>query len=350
MSPRKKLIAFQAGFVLIACILIEIGLRIIGYAPGDLRPNWLWFQPVDSLYVIPDFITARNGLLIANKQYWGEQNISINSDGFKASEFEGLDSIRNRIMFIGDSFTWGLSAKPFDSSFCNILGHETPYQIINTGIPAADPVQYAKVAELYIPKLKPDLVFVMFYMGNDLMREDRPLIPGEPFYYWTNAGAIMADMDGKHFSDAQSAYNYLVSQKYFLKNPSRWYLKIIARSALLSRLYAAKFRIEEKLSAERARKDSHITLKYLNEIKRIADANHAHIRFVLIREAKDAEVNPEKYIELHTDLLLNDSLKGIWLFPQTTKNDYMPLPDGHLNNAGHRKYADFLKFFAKQQF
>jgi hypothetical protein len=187
-------------------------------------------------------------------------------------------------------------------------------------------------------------------MGNDLMREDRPFIPGEPFYYWTNAGAVLADMDGKHFSDAQSAYNYLISQKYFLKDPQQWYLKVIAHSALLSRLYAAKFRIEEKLSAERARKDSHITLKYLNQITQIAKANNAQIRFVLIREAKDAEVNPEKYIELHTDLLLNDSLKDNWLFQETTKKDYMPLPDGHLNNAGHRKYADFLKFFVKRQF
>jgi len=350
MSPHKKLISFQVGFVLIACVIIELSLRLIGYAPGDLRPNWLWFQPVDSLYTIPDFITAPNGLLIANKDYWSKHNIAINSDGFKGAELQSLDTTHKRIMFIGDSFTWGLSAKPFDSSFCNILTNETPYQIINTGIPAADPVQYAKVAELYIPKVKPDIVFVMFYMGNDLMRQDRPFMPGEPFYYWTNAGAILADIDGMHFSNPQSAYNYLISQKYFLKNPEHWYQKVISHSALLSRLYAARFRIEEKLSAERAMKDSHITLKYLKQIKQIAQANNTQLRFVLIREEKDAEVNPNKYIELHSDLLLNDSIRNNWLFPEICKKDYTPLPDGHLNNAGHREYADFLKFLIKEQF
>ena len=202
MNVQAKRTLFQVCFIAIACIAIEISLRFMGYPPGDLRPNWLWFRPVDSLYVIPDFYTNERGLLVASKDYWSKEDIYINNDGFRGGDFEKLDSTRarKRILFIGDSFTWGMSASPFqDSSFCDILGRDSAFEVINTGIPAADPPQYLKIAETYIPQLKPDFVFVVFFEGNDLMKEERKVTPGRQFYYWTNAGAVLADIDGRHY-------------------------------------------------------------------------------------------------------------------------------------------------------
>lgn len=349
MSERKWRILFQISFVLIACLIIEVVLRFSGYPPGDLRPNWLRFTPVDSLYVIHDFYTNHKGILVADSNYWNQQGIHINSDGFRGKEFSELDSTQKKVLFIGDSFTWGMSASPFqDSSFCDILGRETSYQIINTGIPAADPAQYNQIAKIYVPELKPDYVFVVFFMGNDLMKEDRKVLPDTPFYYWTNAGAILADIDGRHFESPQAAYRYLANEKYFLKSPVHWYEKIISKSSLLSRLYAARFRIEEKISYERLRTNTSITKAYLKDIVNTCAGLQIPLKFILIPESKEANMTSEKYYHKYEDILGDEELKNYWLFPNHEKNYFKPNPDGHLNNLGHSVYAHFIESYLKQ--
>lgn len=345
MSSTSKRILFQVLFVLVACVAIEIALRCMGYAPGDLRPNWLWFQPVDSLYVIKDFYVNEKGLQVADKAYWAaHDSIYINADGFRSPEFDTARTGKKKVLMIGDSFVWGLSAKPLaDSSFADILRSAGPYEVLNTGIPATDPAQYAQVARQYIPSLKPDYVLVFFFLGNDLMEAPRAIVPHKALSYWTNAGAISAHMDGKYFSNAQDAYNYIANEKYFLKKPKRWYERVIAQSALLSRLYAGKFRIEEKLQYERKRKDASISLAYLQQVKNVAEQNAVPVKFVLIPELKEASASQAELKEKYNSLLGNSDLKALWLFPPSKKENYVAYPDGHLNNEGHREYAYFLK-------
>lgn len=350
--PGKRFV-FQVGFVLVACIIIELILRAMGYLPGDLRPNWLWFQPVDSLYVIHDFYTNDKGLLVAEHDYWKKEGIYINNDGFRGKEFSDLDTAsgKRKILFIGDSFTWGMSASPFqDSSFCDILGRDKNYEVINAGIPAADPPQYLKIAETYIPQLKPDFVFVVFFEGNDLMKEDRAVIPNRQFYYWTNAGAVLADIDGHHFQDAQSAYDYLANEKYFLKQPNKWYEVVISKSALLSRLYAGKFRVEEKLKFEKARKDCSLTKKYFARILKVAKQSNVPIRIAVIPDSKHADMSIEDYRSYYSDFFNDESVKAGWLIWENKKDYFKPNPDGHLNNVGHNLYASRIKSFLDNYF
>ncbi len=346
MGQRKKRILFQLTFVLVACLIIEVVLRFMGYKPGDLRPNWLKLYPVDSLVLVHDFYTNDKGVLIADSNYWAKEKIYINKDGFRGKEFSQLDSSKKKILFIGDSFTWGMSASPFqDSSFCDILGRETNYEIINTGIPAADPTQYEEIAREYVERLKPDYVVVVFFMGNDLMKWEREVIPGRQFYYWTNAGAVLADIDGKHFNSAQDAYHYLVNDKYFLSKPAGWYEKVIAKSALLSRLYAVRFRIKEKLEYNALLKNTCITKRHLYGIINTCNSAGVPLKFALIPEYKEANMDTATYRKQYADLLNDSLLQSYWLITPTGKALFKENPDGHLNNNGHRFYAGFLKQF-----
>lgn len=339
-----RVILFQLTLLLLACVLIELFLRYQGALPGDLRPNWLYFKPVDSLYVIPDFVTNKEGLVVAGEEYWRQKGVYVNEDGFRAKEVSQISSSKNRLLFLGDSFTWGMSAEPFnDSSFCDLLSNDSSLEVVNTGIPVADPAQYAAVAERYIPAIKPNMVFVMFYMGNDLMRSDRAIVSGRPFYYWTNAGAIYADIDGRHFNSPQQAYDYLANEKYFLKHPHGWIESLIAESALFSKLYSAKFRIGEKLEAESARKNSAITKKYLQRIVSMAEQNKSNLRIVVIPESKEADLDRENYFERYSNLLKDSELNKYFMMPQCDKSWYTKAPDGHLNNLGHRKYAEYIR-------
>lgn len=344
MSEGKKRLLFQFSFLLVACLLLELVLRFMGYKPGDLRPNWLHFQPVDSLYVINDFYTNDKGLLVADSTYWDAYGLCINPDGFRSKPLNQLDSAKKKVLFIGDSFTWGMSAKPFfDSSFCDLLQKNTSYEIINTGIPAADPAQYAAIATNYVPQLKPNMVVVAFFMGNDLMKEDRTVAPHQSFYYWTNAGAVLADMDGRHYNTAQDAYNYLVNERYYLVNPPHWWQRVINKSALLSRLYAATFRVREKIDYERLRKHTDITKKYLRAVAATCAAHHVPLRLLLIPEVKEADIDGNSYRDKYSDLLSDPSLKDYWLMLNNHKALFNDYPDGHLNNEGHYYYYQQLK-------
>lgn len=316
----------------------------MGYPPGDLRPNWLKLYPVDSLQLAHDFYTNNRGVLVADSNYWAKEKLYINSDGFRGKEFSKLDSAKKKILFIGDSFTWGMSASPFwDSSFCDILARETNFEIINTGVPAADPTQYEEIAKEYVPALKPDYVVVVFFMGNDLMKWERGIVPGRQFYYWTNAGAVLADIDGKHFKGAEDAYHYLVYDKYFLKNPVHWYEKLIAKSSLLSRLYSVRFRIKEKLEYRQLLKNTTITKNHLKGIVNTCHAAGVPLKFMLIPEYKEANMDTATYRSQYADILNDPQLRDYWLFFPTGKKFFKENPDGHLNNSGHRYYASCLE-------
>jgi lysophospholipase L1-like esterase len=353
VSEKKKRLLFQFSFVLVACLLIEIVLRFMGYQPGDMKPNWLNFHPVDSLVVEHSFYVNQYGLVVADpkdKQHFFHVNPKINSDGFRSPEFSEQDSTKKKILFIGDSFTWGFSAEPvWDSCFTDRIRNETEYEVYNTGIPTADPPQYAEIARRYIPQLKPDIVFVMFFMGNDLMKKDRRIIPDSSFFYFTNSGCIEADIDGHYFTTAQAAYDYVTEEKYYLGKSNDVFEIIVSKSSLLSRLYSIRFRVEEKIDYENLRKNTVITKKYLSAIKQVCKENRVNFKFVFIAEIKEADMKVEELKEKYADLLLDAELKDDWLIPQCKKQYFKPYPDSHLNNEGHRFYANYLKDYLKNK-
>jgi len=351
MSKKLKLISFQLGLLLVLLCGIEIALRLMGYAPGDMRPNWLNFHAVDSLEVINNFYVNHDGILIADSNFWKTGTIHINEEGFRSPSFNNLDSTKRKVLFIGDSFTWGLSAEPVAGHcFVDLVRNENNYEVINLGIPATDPPQYSALAQKYIPRFKPDMTFIVFYMGNDLLTEDRQLIPDEPIYYYTNAGAISADIDGRHFKTAQEVYHYAMYERYFLRSPKNLFEWLISKSALLSRIYSFRFRIDEKLKYEAAVKDSHITKKYLLQIQQVAKQNNVPVRFILVPDIKDSERNVDSYKKKFSDILLDQDLKDNWIIVTNSKANFNPPPDGHLNNKGHRYYADYVEAYLKDYF
>ncbi|MFM2307328.1 MAG: hypothetical protein RLZZ367_1997 [Bacteroidota bacterium] len=348
MTERTKRLLFQFFLVAIAFVIIEFTLRAIGYKPGDIKPNWYNFNPVDTLYPDPNFRTTTDGLLIADSINNARLGMHINESGFRSPDFARLDTSKKKVLLIGDSFTYGMSATPIEGHcFADILRKETNYEVINTGIPAADPVQYEQIANKYIPTLKPDYVLVMFFMGNDLMKYERPIVPGEPYCYFTNAGALLADIDGKHFKNVKEIYHYILHKKYYLGSPKNIAEKIISKSALLSRLYSARFRIQEKLEYESMIKNTAITKNHLYNIKRICVANHIPLKYVLIPEIKEADWPLGKYITKYANILLDNNLRNDWIMFENQKSNFNNYPDAHLNNAGHRFYADSIKTFLK---
>jgi hypothetical protein len=146
----------------------EVALRLNGKIPGYVpRYSNRAFKPVNQLKVHESFITDGEGVFKANPNYEWSEEYQINSDGFRGIEFKQYDTAGTKILFLGDSLTWGASANPITNCFVDIV-RRCGYLTFNTGIPGTDPNQYAYLAEKYVPLLKPYIFAVMFYLGNDL--------------------------------------------------------------------------------------------------------------------------------------------------------------------------------------
>jgi len=333
---------FSIAFTAVLLGALEFGVRQFGFASGDVSPNWLNFKAVDSLIVYDDFHVNDDAILVANAANHQVYGLTVNNEGFNSPEFTQTDSTQPTLMLIGDSYTWGMSASPNDSAFANILRKASGVNVHNLGIPAADPVQYALVAERYIPQLKPDAVVLFFFVGNDILLHDRIPVPYENFYFFTNAGAILSEIDGVKFPDAETAYAHLMHDKYWLtgnRNALEW---LVSKSAVLSRLYSVRFRWEEKQRWENAIHDVSLTASYLLRVRNAALAQGATFQLIVIPELRETDLSREAYREKYKALFHHPVLGPHISWPKVSEQHFVPYPDAHLNNSGHRVYANFL--------
>lgn len=342
LSTRSRLWLFSISLTVVLMLMLEAGMRLAGHLPGDVSPRWANFKQVDSLEVKDDLVVNGQGILVANAAKKEVYGVPVNSEGFPTPEFSDVADSALTLMLIGDSFTWGMSATHPDSSFANKVRHRSGWNVHNLGIPAADPVQYALIAEHYTPMLRPDVVVVMFYTGNDVMLREREAAPFREFYFFTNAGAIACEMDGVRFPDARTAYHHLLHDRYHLtgeRNALEW---AVSRSAVLSRLYAVKFRYRERVNKDIAIDDMSITDRHLSEVRQRALEGGARFRIMVIPERKEADMDAGNLRARYHRLFDHPELGQHVLLPPLTEADYVAVPDGHLNNKGHEVLADFL--------
>lgn len=275
---KKNALLFWVS-VFITFGAVEATLRIFRWKPGRVKP-YAYFQEVESLYDLQGYycdslgimkvsplaaeriqkkreqgkiftedelisftgleevyILAENYLNLPDNSYSrfiykiqskGSQNeldsaileyhrSPINEQGFRSIAFKPVQTDATKILLLGDSFTWGHSTTNKTNSFADELLAKG-YAVYNSGITATDPAQYLAVAKQYIPILKPEVVIMNFYMGNDLLNFKRIPSSNMPLFTFTNAGAIMNCPLGVCFSDYKTAYEYAVSN---LKIPSR---------------------------------------------------------------------------------------------------------------------------------
>jgi len=342
-NPKKTIFFTLLILTTIVFILAEITLRLIGENPGLYRPGppGPQIQSVGELKLIDSFYTDGEGVFKANKNYdwsngkYGDGVYYINSDGFRSIEFKKDDPGGNKILFLGDSFAWGASAKPISNSFVDLVGREG-YTVYNTGIPGTGPSQYAFLARKYIPLFKPDYVIVMFCLANDLYSPLDPLIPNQNLYYITDKLWLYAfDENGHHLTLEESF------QKYYIQYYSPQTLKNKIKLFFMNSIVAKKFWLLIK-SIKDDHKNEHEmenrVLKLLNQIKQTSEENHAKFFLFLIPthpDMSDTKTNISAMQRLFKDFN-----------PKTPKSisrlDYTDLPDGHLNNNGHYKMAKFI--------
>lgn len=145
-------------FVVATIVLLEVALRVVAIFPGDSAT----------------FVNDENiGIRMRPNVPVGDGNIT-NTSGFNDIERSPDGKAKGRrLAIIGDSFVFGVV--PRGDNFAQILqqqfnrgGYDT--EVINMGIPAAGPENYLGLLKNDAVRLKADMVYVVFFIGNDIVQ------------------------------------------------------------------------------------------------------------------------------------------------------------------------------------
>lgn len=299
----------------------------------QIECNYPYRRFIDSLKSIPTRDEFQNGLI---KQY---ELMPINEHGFRTVSFDSLTKIgkRKRVLFIGDSFTFGCFATPLSNSFCDYLNIDGRFEVIDLGIPGSDPTQYLSVAQKYCALLKPDYTFVMvnFESDNDLPNYRRAIGPDSWSIYPTNAGWLHPfTEDGRLLPTAQIAYDY-----WYRKNFSRFRNNPLTHTAVGSAVIRGISKLNEEreptgqpISHEKSIQNLNSILK---EIKMVANNNGSYMMAVALPIYSDTT---------YKSMPAAAAFNGIpySYMPNIELMDFS-FSKMHLNSSGNRKMAEWIK-------
>ena len=257
----------------------------------------------------------------------------INSDGFFSIPFKPYNTSKPKVLLIGDSFTWGHSTSNKALSFANEL-LAAGCVVYNTGISGTDPAQYEAVAKKYIPILKPDIVIVNFFMGNDISYWDRDVNPYQPVFFPTNAGNLMAFQEGNYFNNPQDAYNNVVKN---LHVPTNNWLRILAsKTSITSLLWHVWFKLGMTTMPhhkEIPKNSKPSCNEEIAAIQEVCTQYNAQFELIVIPDYKYHITEVESQHYLFEDLA--------YTYSQVPKSAYN-LEDGHFSDEGHKLFSEQL--------
>lgn len=158
----KKTLLYLSLF-LVSFSICEVSLRVYDY----FFPSYLFAKP-DS---------PRRHPMPHSEDYEG---FRFNSGGYRDLEFEPKRPGTYRIAFIGDSFVFGIV--PYKDNFTTLmeklLSPAGRTDVLNMGVPSTDVGIYLRTVRRKTFSLKPDLVVIGFFTGNDfierILGQERP--------------------------------------------------------------------------------------------------------------------------------------------------------------------------------
>jgi hypothetical protein len=161
----RKLVLFSGQVFIILFItfaLAEVTLRIY----NSIKPLPIFYS------------TSYNRF--RGKPFSSDYDFHLNSRGFKDVEHSTQKAAGTfRILGIGDSFAFGVV--PYTNNYLTLLEDKLNrngkhVELINMGIPGTDPADYLSLFVHEGLELKPDMVLLSFFIGNDFEEQSRSLL------------------------------------------------------------------------------------------------------------------------------------------------------------------------------
>jgi hypothetical protein len=269
-----------------------------------------------------------------------------------------MDSLRKIgkkvVLLVGDSYTNGCCPDTYQDCFASLLNESDDYEVLNFGVGGTDPLHYELVVKKYLPILKPDLVFIAVYLGNDEMAYDRTAKPNIPVCYPIKQGPWLSSEAPIHLRKANTYFkNFKEAEDFYFTYYSLWsdrsnfFEKTIRHSILLSRVYLKwKERRENKRVAAKGvlfdvPEKPPFTYNHLKEIETFCQEKNTPTLFVAIPSPADAnnKINlKQKYGHLFNEITWYSKVSNL------SYSDYDGRSEGnHFNNQGHLKFTQFVR-------
>jgi hypothetical protein len=100
----------------------------------------------------------------------------LNADGFRQRELpaDAMSPNAVRILFLGDSFTFGHGIRKGSDRFTDILqarlnaasGADARYYVYNAGVPGTEPSRWIEYLMKLLPSFRPQVVFAVFFLRD----------------------------------------------------------------------------------------------------------------------------------------------------------------------------------------
>jgi hypothetical protein len=187
-TPRvmrlRKLVLFSGQVFIILFItfaLAEVTLRIY----NSIKPLPIFYSTSYNRFRGKPFSTDYD-------------SFHLNSRGFKDVEHSTQKAVDTfRILGIGDSFAFGVV--PYTNNYLTLLKDKLNrsgkhVELINMGIPGTDPADYLSLFVHEGLELKPDMVLLSFFIGNDFDERLRTLLS---YSYAASAIKFLIDLNTK---------------------------------------------------------------------------------------------------------------------------------------------------------
>jgi GDSL-like Lipase/Acylhydrolase family len=152
----------QLAIILVSLAATELILRVLDlrFLRDGARPGYAFVYRYD-----PDLGWAP--VPNASAEFTGSRTVSVHNNSIGLRDIEHDRGGKPRILFIGDSFTWGFDVETKDR-FTEILRTKMPQaDIVNAGVPGYGTDQEYLLLEKLWDAVKPDVVVLMFCSDND---------------------------------------------------------------------------------------------------------------------------------------------------------------------------------------
>jgi hypothetical protein len=271
----------------------------------------------------PLFVIDEHGMQVAHGLTPG-----TNAQGYRTPDFDEPADGRSTLLFLGDSFTWGDTARPFSQCYVERV-RAAGYKTINLGVPATGPAQYMAQAERYVPEFRPDAVCVMFYTETDFEPESE-IRPGLTRTYVTELGMLYATTeDGQQLSLEQAIARRAEQCPAWLTPP-------LARLLMHSAAGSFAATLNDRVSM--APPSTAAAVARLSAVRQVCEAHGAKF-FLFLVPTRPQRRLPQFEVDFAAETLKDLAPLAPSPMPE---EDYRPPPDLHFNNQGHGKMADFI--------
>lgn len=274
---------------------------------------------------------------------YGARICNVNDEGYNDRDSFGTlnDDASPRLLLLGDSYTWGLSAD-VGQGWAELV--EATFEgeggrVWNTGISASGTNQALAVAEYALPLLKPDVVVLGFYIGNDFRDNLYPI--GSWLAFEREGKPIKLN---RYLLD-ENLRPRLMSERelFFASYGTRPPTNALERAMRSTRLGTMTLNALDNLTRPRPTQDTRaITLdatrQPLARLLRLTESAGAKLLVLAIPAPTQLGRTDESYqnfLALETEL----GLRVLHVDEELTARDYAPFPDDHWNNDGHSKAA-----------